>query len=96
MYQIFITRSAEKDIKKRGGNLRKEIKGLTDKLTKDPHPSQAKRLTGELNFIFSYHFTFSGSAFRLAYTVDEKKKTITIVMIAPRENFYKILQRKLN
>lgn len=96
MYQILITRSTEKEIKKRGGNFKKEVKGLTDKLTKDPHPSQAKRLTGELNFIFSYHFTFSGSAFRLAYTVDVKKNAITIVMVAPRENFYKILQRKLN
>lgn len=96
MYQIFITKVAEKEIKKRNGNFRKEIKEITDKLTKNPNPTQAKRLTGELNFVYSYHFTFSGTAFRLAYVINEKKKAVTIFMVAPRENFYKVLQRKLN
>lgn len=96
MYQILITKKAEKEIKKRNGNFKKKIKDITDKLSKNPIPTQAKRLTGELNFVYSYHFTYVGSAFRLAYVIDEEKKTLTIVMVAPRENFYKILQRKLN
>lgn len=96
MYQILITRSTEKEIKKRGGNFKKQVSRITDNLIKNPHPDQTKRLTGELNFVYSYHFSFSGTAFRLAYVINEKKKALTIVMVAPRENFYKILQRKLN
>lgn len=95
MYNVFLTKQAAKECKKRGQKFKKEIAEILLKLKINPHPSQSEQLSGELNFIRSYHFSFSGTACRLAYLVDEKEKTLTVIMVGPRENFYKILKQKL-
>ena len=95
MYQIYLTKNAQKEIKKRGKKFKPKASEILQNLAADPIPPQAERLTGELNFIYSYHFSYVGTSFRFAYTVDEENMSITILMVGPRENFYKILRQKL-
>ena len=94
MYQIFLTKNAQKEIKKQGKQFKKKATEILQNLASEPIPSQADRLSGELDFIYSYHFSFAGISFRFAYTVDEENMSITILMVGPRENFYKILRQK--
>lgn len=96
MYQVFVTRSVVKESKKRGKAFQKQVTHILEKLSSSPHPFHSEQLTGELEFVYSYHFNFTGTAFRLAYTIDEKEKRLTFVLLGPRENFYKTLKQKLS
>ncbi|OGF99415.1 hypothetical protein A3D78_00605 [Candidatus Gottesmanbacteria bacterium RIFCSPHIGHO2_02_FULL_39_14] len=94
MYQIFLTKNAAKEIKKQGKQFKTKAFEILQNLALDPTPPLAERLTGELDFIYSYHFSFAGTSFRLAYTIDKKNISITVITVGPRENFYKILRQK--
>ena len=74
MYQIFLTKNAAKEIKKQGKQFKKKASEILQNLALDPTPPLAERLTGELDFIYSYHFSFAGTSFRLAYTIDKNHK----------------------
>jgi mRNA interferase RelE/StbE len=96
MYRILITHEAEKEIKKQGQPFKVKIEAILQELCLNPYPPQTEKLSGVLGFLYSLHFSHSGTAFRLAYQVNKTEKTITIVQIGPRENFYEKLRRKLN
>lgn len=96
MYQVYLSKSVAKAGKRQGKEFIIKIGTILTQLSKNPIPRQAERLSGEFNFLYSYHFTNSGTAFRLCYQVDEIAKTVTVVLIGPRENFYKILKQKLS
>lgn len=95
MYQVFLIKSAAREGKKRGKKFKKVLEDILQKLKIDPLPPQTERLSGELYFIYSYHFNFSGTAFRMAYTIDQQVKKLTVVMVGPRENFYKTLKQRI-
>lgn len=95
VYQVFLTRQVEKQRKKLGKDFEQKFSKIIDVLRSNPYSPPVERLSGELRFIYSYHFNFSGAAYRLCFTVDEEKKIITVIMVGPRENFYKILKQKL-
>ena len=96
VYQVYLSKSAAKTVKKQVKAFDIKIGTILKQLSKTPIPGQAERLSGEFNFLYSYHFTNNGTAFRLCYQVSEEAKTITVVLIGPRENFYKILKQKLS
>lgn len=96
MYHVYLSKSAAKAGKKQGKAFVTKIGTILTQLSKNPIPRQAERLSGEFNFLYSYHFTNNGTAFRLCYKVDEEAKTIAVVLIGPRENFYKILKQKMS
>lgn len=96
MYQIFLTKEAVKQCKKQGKVFKKEVSKILIQLKDDPFPPRTEKLTGELKYIYSYHFGFTGTAFRLCYLINEKEKTVTVIMVGPRENFYKILKQKIS
>lgn len=96
MYRVVITKRAAKEIKKRGKPFKRHITTIVTSLSTNPTKLQAERLSGELDFLYSHHFSFAGTSYRLAYTIDEEAKTVTIVFIAPRENFYEKLRRMVS
>ena len=96
MYKIFVVKEVEKRCKKQGKAFKVEISKILLKLQVNPFLPQAEQLSGQLNFIYSYHFNFSGTSYRLCYTVNKQEKLITIILVGPRENFYKILKQKLS
>jgi addiction module RelE/StbE family toxin len=58
-------------------------------------PYAGENLYGDLEGVFSYHFRKNKVDYRIAYTVDDEKKVVYIIMIGKRENFYEILKRRL-
>ena len=93
MFSIVITRAAERAAKKLPETVRKEIVAHAERLKGNPY--QGEKLTGPLHFLYSLHFTVSGTHYRIAYSVDEEKKMIVVYLVGSREGFYKRLRRAL-
>ena len=82
------------DLKKLDKLVVKEIHNIhLDSLLDKPFAGEY--LYGDLEGIFSYHFRKNKVDYRIAYTVDDEKKVVYIIMIGKRENFYEILKRRL-
>ena len=58
-------------------------------------PLIGENLVGDLHGIRSYHFRYSSTQYRIAYFFNEEERVVQILMIAKRENFYQILQRRI-
>ena len=86
MHQIFITPSAKKEVKKLPKSVR--IIALESSQELKNNPYLGEKLSGSLNFLYSFHFKVSGKDYRLVYTIDNKNKIIIIHLIQIRENFY--------
>jgi len=82
-YTLFITKKARKELDKIPGPLAKNIAKKLLGLEKNPHPPSSKKLTGKNNFRLRI------GSFRALYTVDNRKKEITILRIADRKTIYK-------
>lgn len=93
MYTVVVSSQASKEIRKRGKNFKEKIAPIVTLLENDPKISGAEQLSGTLGSVYSYHFSYRGVSYRLAYVVDEERKTVSIILLAPRENFYEKLQR---
>lgn len=65
-----------------------------DKILHDPHQT-GEPLHGSLEGISSYHFRRNKVEYRIAFAVEEDSKTVYILMVDKRENFYEILRRRL-
>ena len=91
MYDVIITKSAKRVIKKLPFELRKEIYYQIKKLKENP--DLAIRLVRPLHFVYSLHFSFRGVQYRVAYTINSGEQEITVHLAGPRENFYKRLGR---
>ena len=91
MYQRVITPSAKRSLKKLPITLRKEIIKATKTL--EENPLAGEKLSGSLNFLYSFHFKYQDVQYRVAYTIDLKKKLVVIHFAAKRENFYEKLSK---
>jgi addiction module RelE/StbE family toxin len=65
-----------------------------EKILQEPYLGE--KLHGELAGVSSYHFRKNKVEYRVAYTVEEHKKIVYVVMVGKRENFYEILKRRLS
>ena len=93
MYQIVITNTAKRAVKKLPSYIREEIIKKASVL--ETNPFLGEKLVGKLSFLYSFHFSFKGTQYRIAYSVDEKEKVATIHLAGPRENFYDRLRRQI-
>jgi mRNA-degrading endonuclease RelE of RelBE toxin-antitoxin system len=66
-----------------------------DKILQDPRQA-GEALRGSFEGISSYHFRLNKVEYRIAFAVKEEAKTVYILMIGKRENFYEILRRRLS
>ncbi len=86
--------AVKKDLKKIDAMLRERLKNeLIPKLLSDPQDGD--KLTGPLKGIRSYHFAEGKTQYRIAYLIEKEAFTLTILMIAKRESFYKILRKRV-
>jgi mRNA interferase RelE/StbE len=61
------------------------------------HPYHSgEALHGSLEGISTYHFRMNRVEYRIAFAIKEESKTVYILMIGKRENFYDILRRRLS
>ncbi len=74
MYEVRITRTAEKDIERLSPKLKNKLYDiLTEMIAKDPY--QGKRLIGELSGSLSLRLTYRD---RIVYSIDKKNKIVYI------------------
>lgn len=64
------------------------------KILRDPHRT-GEALHGSLEGISSYHFRHNRVEYRIAFAIEEESRTVYILMVGKRENFYEILRRRL-
>ncbi|CAN2042007.1 mRNA interferase RelE/StbE [Candidatus Magnetomoraceae bacterium gMMP-15] len=84
----------KKDLKKLSPNLRKAI--ITEHIPAIlSNPKKGELLAGDLGGIFSYHLKFIRQEYRIAYVADEDTKTVFVLMIGKRGEFYRLLKRRI-
>jgi len=93
MYQIVVTPSAKKKSKKLPKKVRIVALETAQKLKTNPYLGE--KLSGSLNFLYSFHFKVEDKDYRLAYAIDDKNKIVIVHLIQIRENFYQKLKRSL-
>ncbi|MGA1843486.1 MAG: type II toxin-antitoxin system RelE family toxin [bacterium] len=94
MYKDEYHPGVKKDLKQLDKPVVSEIKNFQiPKILQDP--SSGYSLSGEFTGIYSHHFRKNNVDYRICYVVDQKEKTVFILMIGKRENLYTILKRRL-
>ena len=93
VFVVKTTTAAHRIIKKYTPKLKEEILKHCEVIANNPYTSL--NLESPFNYIKSYHFSYAGTDYRIAYEIDEKNKQIIVHLVAPRENFYKRLRRTL-
>lgn len=83
------------DLKKLDKHAVKEIHSTHLDILLD-NPFIRECLYGDLEGVFSYNFRKNKVDYRIAYTVDDERKIVYIIMIGKRENFYDVLKRRLS
>ena len=86
--KVIFLRQAHHFIRRADKLLKNKIRFEVCKIQDDPF--SAEPLTGNLKGIYSHHFSFKGSQYRIAYQITEN---VIIITIATRENFYRDLSR---
>lgn len=81
--QIFITKKAQKELNKIPSPIAKNITGKLISLSENPYPENSKKLEGQDNYRLRI------GSFRVIYTVDKRKKEITILRVADRKTIYR-------
>jgi len=58
-------------------------------------PYQAYQLSHEFGGLWSYHVSYHGGQYRIVYEIYPQDGIILVIMIGPREGFYKALRRRV-
>ena len=83
--KLFITKKAQKELDAIPDPLAKTIANNILRLATTPFPGNSKKLRGHENYRLRI------GSFRVIYSVDKKKKEITILRIADRKTVYRRL-----
>jgi mRNA interferase RelE/StbE len=84
MYEIEISRTAEKQLKKLNSNLQRKISAVILSLSIEPRPYGCKKLSG-----FEALYRVRCGDYRIIYEVLDKKVTVTILKLGHRKDIYK-------
>jgi len=90
-YQIFLSRTADKQLAKLRRQQPKNafaIDTALGKLVDDPHPDGVKNLKGKK---YSDIWRVRVGDFRICYTIEDNKLIIAVIAIADRKEIYKLL-----
>ena len=91
MYQLVVTPSAKRSLKKLPRKIREDL--IQEAKILETDPFSGEKLSGILYFLYSFHFKSNNVAYRVAYTIDRERKLIFIHFANTRENFYEKLRR---
>ncbi len=91
MYTRVVTSTGKRSIKKLPIQVRETL--IKESKTLETDPVAGEKLSGSLNFLYSFHFKYKKVDYRCAYTIQEEKKLIEIHFVDVRENFYQKLRR---
>ena len=93
MYRIEIANAVKSDVRK----LDKRLQGLIGEehftnIEKDPF--KAVPLLYEFKGLWSYHFSYKGTQYRIAYEIYPEQRIVLVIMVGSREGFYQTLRRR--
>ena len=91
MFQLVLTRTADKAQRKLDKPLRVKIKQALMQLVSDPE-ALGEKLKQPLTMFYSHHVKYKGKEFRIAYQIDAAAELVVIMLIGPHENFYRSLK----
>ncbi len=83
-----------KDIKNFDKPLKLKLLNTIDKIALQP--SIGEMLTGDLSGVYSYHFSYDKTQYRIAYIAQEDEVLIYFVSVGSRENFYDKLKNRIS
>ena len=81
--KLYITKKAEKELNKISEPLAKNISQKIQNLINNPRPVNSIKLQGRENYRMRI------GSFRVIYSINKKKKEITILRIADRKTIYR-------
>ena len=84
MYKISVSASCEKELLKLPKNALKKLITVIDSLSSDPFPKSVLKLKGS-----SALYRIRKGDHRIIYSVDVKKKCITILIVRDRKDAYR-------
>ena len=83
------------------GDIRKLDKQL-QRIIKEKHfanierePLNAVPLFREFKGLWSYHFRYKGTQYRIVYEIYPEDQIVLVIMVGPREEFYQALRRRV-
>jgi mRNA interferase RelE/StbE len=91
LYQVCLTRAADKAQKKWDKPLRRLLAQAIEGLALRPK-QVGQRLSQPLVPMYSHHFTYQGAEYRIGYLVEEDVRMVMVLLIGPHENFYRKLK----
>lgn len=91
MYKvIFLPRAAKQLRKFKEQALVKTFQSCVTEAASQPY--KTKKI-GDLSGIYSHGFTYSKTAYRVAYLIDEESRTIIVVGLGNHENFWRDIKK---
>ena len=95
MYELRFHPHVDKELELLPKQVRKIIKDVhLPTISNNPHKA-GERLSGLLKGFWKLSFRQSRVDYRIAYEIDEKEKTVYILMVRKREKFYERLERRV-
>jgi len=92
-YKVELEKRADRELRKLDPQISGKLLEKIRILREDPH--RYPLLSGAFSEFRKIAMGTSGGEYRIVYTIDKKLKSVNVVFIGPRENFYKELQRYL-
>jgi Plasmid stabilisation system protein. len=94
MYTTRFVTAVKRDIHKLDKQLQRIIKDkyLTN-IEKDPY--KAAPLLYEFKGLWSYHFNYKGTQYRVIYEIYPAEQIVLVIMIGSREPLYETLRRRI-
>jgi len=95
MYKLRFHPQVDKELEQLPLEVRRIIKNVhLPAISTDPYKA-GERLSGLLKGFWKRSFRQSRVDYRIAYEIDEKEKTVYILMVRKREKFYERLERRV-
>lgn len=93
-WRVLITPSAERAIRKLPKKCGEFVFEAFPKVAKE-NPLAGQQLSGPLSWLRSFHFSVEGKPYRVAYSLDSRKREIIIHYGGYRGGFYERLRKHL-
>ncbi len=84
MYQVGITRAAQRQIEAPSASMKARIRLAIVALSQGPRPPGVKKLHGE-----PVLWRIRVGSYRVVYSIDDSARTVTVVKVADRRDVYR-------
>jgi len=94
MYRIESITAVKGDIRKLDRQLQRIIKEKHF-ANIEREPFNTVPLSYEFKGLWSYHFNYQGTQYRIVYEIYPEDQIVLVIMVGPREGFYQALRRRI-